>query len=56
MAKKIETQLPEIRCEDCKNSLGKVENHLIGCSDKNANPGGYKMGNYPRRCRYFTKK
>jgi hypothetical protein len=56
MAKKPEKEEPWVRCEDCKKSIGKVENHLIGCSDLRANPGGYMMGNYPRKCNDFVKK
>lgn len=56
MAKKQGIAVPKIRCSDCKKAVGEVNNYLIGCSDKNANPGGFKMGTYPRWCEYFIKK
>lgn len=56
MAKKQDIDLPDVRCENCKKSIGEADNYLIGCSDTNANPKGYMMGCYPRKCRFFIGK
>lgn len=55
MAKKT-NDLPFIRCSDCKNSIGEVENYLVGCSNKHANPNNAKVGTYPRTCEFFKRK
>lgn len=53
MAKKEEEQ--SVRCTDCIFS-DVVVNYMTDCSNKEANPKGFKMGTYPRRCKHFKIK
>lgn len=53
MAKKIEE--PKVMCQECKFG-GIVDNFLIDCSSKDANPDGYKKGTWAKACKYYVKK
>ncbi|MDR2009943.1 MAG: hypothetical protein LBQ22_05630 [Bacteroidales bacterium] len=35
---------------------GSVENFLIDCSNKEANPGGYKKGTWEHICKHYKEK
>lgn len=55
MAKKLQKEEPKVFCKDCFFG-GTVENYLIDCSNKQANPDGYKKGCWAHVCRYYEKK
>jgi hypothetical protein len=53
MKKKAEE--PIVRCSSCIFS-GDVINYMTDCINIEANPKGFKMGTYPRKCKYFKEK
>ncbi|MDL2310212.1 hypothetical protein LJC39_03750 [Parabacteroides sp. OttesenSCG-928-B22] len=55
MAKKVKQEAPKVYCRNCVYS-GEENNHLIDCSNKEANPGGYKMGTWAKVCNYYGEK
>jgi hypothetical protein len=56
MAKKQEQQTAQkVFCKNCHWG-GNIENYLIDCHNKQANPGGFKMGCWEKPCNYFKKK
>ena len=46
---------PSVRCSSCIFS-GDVINYMTDCTNIEANPKGFKMGTYPRKCKHFKKK
>ena len=56
MAKRVKKDRVLRDCKECEFSIGEPNNHMIGCSNKSVNPGGYKMGYWPRECNGFKKK
>lgn len=55
MAKKVKPEVTKVYCRECIHS-GEENNHLIDCFNKQANPGGYKMGCWARECNKYGKK
>lgn len=56
MAKKPPKPEDKVKCVDCKFCPGIIENHLVDCFSKEANPGGYKKGCWEHVCSSFQKK
>ena len=54
MAKKKQ-EVQKIYCRNCIHS-GMEDNHLIDCSNKQANPRGYKMGTWLKECNHYSEK
>lgn len=57
MAKKsVKNQEEKVLCVDCIFCPGEIINYLVECSNKKANPGGYKVGSWAHVCKYFVGK
>lgn len=56
MAKTTKSNAPLRDCVECSYSIGEPHNHMIGCSNEIRNPGGYKVGYWPRVCEQYKSK
>ncbi|MDH6308016.1 hypothetical protein M2451_002535 [Dysgonomonas sp. PFB1-18] len=56
MAKKQLVNEVKVKCVDCIFCPGEPVNHLVDCTNKNANPGGHKKGCWAHVCRHFKNK
>ncbi|KAA6303143.1 MAG: hypothetical protein EZS26_000746 [Candidatus Ordinivivax streblomastigis] len=55
MKQKEKVEVIKVFCKNCFFG-GNIENHLIDCSNKQANPGGYKMGCWEIICKHYKQK
>lgn len=45
-----------VECKSCVSSGPVSCNNLMDCTNKERNPKGYKVGDWPRKCKYFKPK
>jgi len=55
MAKKVEIKVL-VDCKLCQFSNGIVDNCMLECSNKLANPKGHKVGSWLKECRHYKKR